>query len=65
MDSDAEKWEAVEDSSNVVRNSFSFSASLFVNEIPDILFRLPLLAFFPPLWVSLDQEYLRVSGGTA
>ena len=43
MDSDAEKWEAVEDSSNVVRNSFSFSASLFVNEIPDILFRLPLL----------------------
>lgn len=28
MDSDAEKWEAVEDSSNVVRNSLSFSASL-------------------------------------
>lgn len=48
MDSDAEKWEAVEDRSSVVRNSFSFSASLFVNEIPDILFRLPLLAFFPP-----------------
>ena len=48
MDSDAEKWEAVEDRSSVVRNSFSFSASLFVNEIPVLLFRLPLIAFFPP-----------------
>lgn len=67
MDSDAEKWEAIEDSSNVVRNSFLFFASLFVNGIPDILLRLPLLAFFPHfeyLWTRNILGSVGVPPGT-
>lgn len=35
-----------ENSSNLVGNSFSFSATIFVNEILDILPRLPFLVCF-------------------